>query len=386
MDGDMIKLFFALIRSGVCGEALSEDERALYSEECLSSLLSMGKSHDVDHLIALGLKNSGLLSGEAARLENLILKTAFRFERLDFEYKKLCETLEKAKIPFLPLKGSVLRGFYPEPWMRTSCDIDVLVHTEDTDRAVEILKENLGYRYEGTGSHDISLFTPGGLNVELHYELVEDSISEGSAAVLKNAWELSHKKDGFLYHFEMPDELFYFYHLAHMAKHFANGGCGIRPFIDIWILNHRVDFDEAARAALLTKGGLSDFSKQASLLSEVWLGNADYTPTAKSVENYILRGGVYGSAENRITVQQQKKGGKLKFALSRIFIPYETIKFYYPVLQKHRALTPVFEVVRWFKLLFCGGARRSVNELKFNSSLSEEQAEDARGLLNELGL
>lgn len=386
MDCDMIKLFFALIRAGVCGGALSEDERALYGEECLSSLLSMGKSHDVDHLIALGLKNSGLLEGEAARLESLILKTAFRFEKLDYEYKRLCAVLEDAKIPFIPLKGSVLRSFYPEPWMRTSCDVDVLVHPEDTDRAVEIFKEKLNYRYEGTGSHDISLFTPGGLNVELHYELVEDSISEGSAAVLKNAWELSHKKAGFSYFFEMPDELFYFYHIAHMAKHFANGGCGIRPFIDIWVLNHRVDFDEDARAALLIKGGLSDFSKQASLLSEVWLGGADYTPTAKSVENYILRGGVYGSAENRITVQQQKKGGRLKFALSRIFIPYETIKFHYPVLQKHRALTPVFEVVRWFKLLFCGGARRSVNELKFNSSLSEEQAEDARVLLDELGL
>ena len=29
----------------------------------------------------------------------------------------------------------------------------------------------------------------------------------------------------------MLDELFYFYHIAHMVKHFENGGCGIRPVV-----------------------------------------------------------------------------------------------------------------------------------------------------------
>lgn len=386
MDFELNKLFFALVRAGVSGNALSEEERGLYGEEQLSSLLSMGKSHDIEHLVLVGLKNSGLLVGEAAKFENLILKTAFRYERLDFEFKKLCGVLEDAKIPFLPLKGSVLRRFYPEPWMRTSCDIDVLVHPEDTEKAVSVLKEKLNYTYSGTGSHDVSLFTPGGLNIELHYELVEDSISQASAAVLKNVWEFSNPVSGSEFHFEMPDELFYFYHIAHMAKHFANGGCGVRPFIDIWVLNNSVEFDGEKRTRLLKKGELFAFEAHASELSRVWLESAEYSETAKNMERYILRGGVYGSAENRITVQQQKKGGKLKFALSRIFIPYETIKFYYPILQKHRVLTPVFEVVRWFKLLFCGGAKRSLDELKYNSVLSDEKAQNAQKLLKDLGL
>lgn len=386
MNENMIKIFFALLRSGVLGGELSDEEKGLFKEAYISDFLSLGKSHDIDHLIVLGLKNNSLLPGENKRLENLILKTAFRFEKLDYEYKKLCKALEEAKIPFMPLKGSALRRFYPEPWMRTSCDIDILVHPNDTDRAVSVLTEGLKYSYSGKGSHDISLFTTGGLNVELHYELVEDSISEKSASVLKNVWELSDTVSGSEFKYEMPDELFYFYHIAHMAKHFANGGCGIRPFIDIWVLNHRTDFDAEKRTHLLEEGGLLKFSTQATVLSEVWLGGAEYTSTAKNTESYILRGGVYGSAENRITVQQQKKGGRLKFALSRIFIPYETIKFYYPVLQKHRILTPLFEVVRWFKLLFCGGAKRSVNELKYNSSLSDEKANAARELLDELGI
>ena len=31
-----------------------------------------------------------------------------------------CAVLEEAKIPYIPLKGTVLRDYYPEAWMRTS--------------------------------------------------------------------------------------------------------------------------------------------------------------------------------------------------------------------------------------------------------------------------
>lgn len=103
----------------------------------------------------------------------------------------------------------------------------------------------------------------------------------------------------------MPDEYFYFYHIAHMAKHFVGtGGCGIRPFLDIWILNNRINFDREKRANLLSDGELDVFAKQAELLAEIWFGTAEHTEITKQMEEYILRGGVYGTNENRITVQQ----------------------------------------------------------------------------------
>ena len=82
---------------------------------------------------------------------------------------------------------------------------------------------------------------------------------------------------------------------------------------------------------------------------------------------------------NKVKVHQSRKHGKVGYALSRIFLPYEILKYHYPVLQKQRWLTPLFEVVRWFKLVFCGGMKRSVNELKFNAQLSDESA----GIVNE---
>jgi hypothetical protein len=157
----------------------------------------------------------------------------------------------------------------------------------------------------------------------------------------------------------MPEEMFYFYHIAHMAKHFEIGGCGIRPFIDIWILDNIEDKDQSKQDALLKQGGLLRFAEVARHLSKVWLGNAEHTELTKQMEQYILRGGVYGNSENRILVQQQKKGGKTRYVISKIFIPYDVIKFHYPILQKHRWLTPFMQVRRWGKLIFCGHAKRN---------------------------
>ena len=44
-----------------------------------------------------------------------------------------------------------------------------------------------------------------------------------------------------------------------MAKHFESGGCGIRPFIDLLLLDALPAANEQERAALLKDGGLLIF-------------------------------------------------------------------------------------------------------------------------------
>jgi len=184
----------------------------------------------------------------------------------------------------------------------------------------------------------------------------------------------------------MEWEFFYVHHVLHMAKHFAHGGCGIRPLIDLWILDNLNNADLAARNELLKQGSLLKFAEAARHLSKVWFEKANKNTVSQCMEDYILQGGIYGSNENRVIFQQQKKGGKIKYALSKIFIPYDVIKYHYPILQKHRWLTPFMEVRRWFKLIFCGHTKRTLNELKYNSEISTDRAEITKALLSELGL
>ena len=386
MRVETVKILFALIRSAVRGQQLLEEDKALYSAEMLPSIVAAAKQHDILHLLILGLKKNGLLTENEKSLHNQIFQAVYRYEQLQYELDSLCEALEKAQIPFLPLKGSVLRKYYPEPWMRTSCDIDMLVKEENLDKAVAYLVDNLQYTYESKGSHDASLFSPTGIHLELHYDLVEDGSANSAAKVLESVWGRVVKRSGSEYHYEMPDELFYFYHIAHMAKHFEYGGCGIRPFIDLIVLNGRVSFDKEKRVQLLKEGELSKFASQVELISTIWFGKEDHTDITLQIQDYILKGGVYGTSENRIAVQQQKEGGKFKYALSRIFLPYDVIKFQYPILEKHKWLLPFMQVRRWCKLIFCGHLKRATHELKYNSTLSKDAAEETKVLLENIGL
>lgn len=386
MDQRTIPILFALLRSAICGTKLTEEERNDYSHDLLQDLLKISSKHDVVHLLVFGLKQNELISKENSDIEKYFLKAVYRYERLRYEYDNLCSALEKARIPFLPLKGSVIRKYYPEAWMRTSCDIDVLVHEKDSEKAVSVLVDGYGYVYHGKRSHDISLFAPTKTHIELHYDLVEDGIAKEASEVLKNVWDMAELRDGYAFLHEMPDEYYYFYHISHMAKHFENGGCGIRPFIDLMILDGSQEADKENRDKLLQEGNLLKFAKAARKLSRIWFSNEPYDYISQQMEDYILRGGVYGNNENRITVQQQKKGGRIKYALSKIFIPYDVIKFHYPILQKHKWLIPFMEVRRWFKLIFCGHAKRTLNELKYNQSISADKADVTKNFLENIGL
>jgi len=386
VDQRTIQMLFALLRSAIRGTKLTQEERNDYSYELLQDLLKISAAHDIAHLLVLGLKQNELMPKENVDIEKHIFKAIYRYERLRYEYEKICSVLENEKIPFLPLKGSVIRKYYPEAWMRTSCDIDILVHEEDSERAKAVLVNEQGYTYCGKGSHDISLFTPTNNHIELHYALVEDGIANESSRVLKQVWDTAELRDRFSFWYEMPDEMFYFYHIAHMAKHFEEGGCGIRPFIDLWILDNIQKADEEKRNELLGQSGLLKFAYAARNLSRIWFADEECDLVSKQMEEYILYGGVYGNNENRIIVQQQKKGGRIKYALSKIFIPYDVIKFHYPVLQKHRWLTPFMEIRRWCKLIFCGHAKRTIKELKYNQHISSDKADEVKKFLLSIGL
>mgnify|MGYP000152239857 CR=1 FL=1 len=84
----------------------------------------------------------GELGEKLKQQENLAL---YRYMNQDYALQEIGEVFTEKQIPFLPLKGSVLREEYPEPWLRTSGDIDILVHEQDVKRASQVLMETCGF-------------------------------------------------------------------------------------------------------------------------------------------------------------------------------------------------------------------------------------------------
>ena len=158
---------------------------------------------------------------------------------IEREQQTIYKLFEDNAIEFIPLKGAVIRQYYPEPYMRTSCDIDILVHEEDLERAKNALVSALNYKSsEKISFHDISLFSLGGIHLELHYNLKEKR--QNLDELLGKVWDYAvNTKEGKYFKLQSP-EFYIFYHIAHMANHFLRGGCGIRTFIDLYFIEKHI--------------------------------------------------------------------------------------------------------------------------------------------------
>ena len=104
------------------------------------------------------------------------------------------------------------------------------------------------------------------------------------------------------------------------------------------------------------------------------------------MQEFILHGGVYGSFDNRVMLQQKKKGGKFGYLMSRIFVPFSRLKRYYPILEKYPVLMPVMQVRRWFMLLRSDVFKMAKKEIQTNSNTDRKKAEQMNAFLDDIGL
>lgn len=358
------------------------------SPEDTAPLFQLAKKHELSHLAADALEKLGILSSCSCAIlfQTPLFDAYYRYERYQHAFDQLCQAFESAQIRYLPLKGLVLRFLYPEPWMRTSCDMDILVHVEDMERARIILTEQLQYQPGMQSRHDVSFSSADGVCVELHFDLVEEKRAASARTVLAQVWEYSHPAAPGQYQYVMADEVFFFYHIAHMAKHFEQGGCGIRSVLDLWLMMQHPKYWNDNTISLLRKGGLLPFANGVCALAKVWFENAEPTPLLLQMEQYILHGGIYGSADHRYAVYQSRAKGKWRYILSRAVLPRNEMVCQYPVLQKHRWLLPVCQIARWFSFLTGPKARARKAAIQNIQNITDEQVSRISNLLTSLEL
>lgn len=384
---DVIEILFSLLRCELKGSPLDTQKVNDIDDKTISSLFSISTVHDIAHIVASALCKSGRLGNDeiSEKFRRKTIEAICRYERSHNEFMEISETLLKAGVPFVPLKGAVIRQYYPEPWMRTSCDIDILVKKEDFEKAISLLKSELNYRAETKCNyHDISLYSQTGVHLELHFSVKENKPSVDK--VLGKVWDYATPSEEGSCCYKLENEFLMFYFIAHAAYHFLNGGCGVRMLIDLCLLEDNLEYDKQRFASFLKETGLYKFYENMSWLSRVWMYNEPHTETTVQMESYVLLGEVYGTLKNHIAVQQNKSGGRISYALGKFFIPYERLKKAYPILERHKWLTPFMQIRRWFRIIFTGGTLLSVRKLKINAMLKQEKTEGTRALLELLDL
>lgn len=383
-----IEVLFSLLRNIFLGGEVDDEIKNAVIENT-DELYKLSKSHDISHLVSYVIEKNEIELNETELSKKFRKRhpiAVIRYEELSAVYRQLCKIFEEEKIPFIPLKGAVIRDLYPEPWMRTSCDIDVLVHKEDFDKASGILVNEFGFEKKDSSTHDVSYFAPNGTNVELHFNLSEIDYENSASSLLEKVWDYADLKDDSKYMYTLKDEFFYMFHVYHMAKHFEIGGCGLRPFLDLWLLDTGVLHDEEKRNELLSEIGLLTFANSCRELSRYWFSEGESNDMILRLQKFILDGGVYGNADNRHSVKQVKTENRVKHILGRIFLSYDKLKIKYPIVEKHKLLIPYFQVKRWFKLTNPKYRAIARDNLKSVAKPDEETSRDMTEFLKYMGL
>lgn len=379
-------LLLAIIRHMIMGQP--EEIPEIQPAEC-EALLRLADRHDLGHIVSYWIeRNRAPADEEQLQVYRRSRRMAvFRETKQEYVRELLFRTFGEAGIPFIPMKGLCLRALYPEGWMRTSGDLDVLVHEEDLTRAVQVLVGQ-GFTTDGKREYHDVVLCHSGVKVELHFTICENI--EQMDQVLRRVWDYTEYVDGTQY--RETDAFFLFHHIAHMCYHFKEGGCGVRALIDLCLMRRAGMCGGDELTELLRQSGLLIFYETVCRLSAVWFDGAVHDDDTEAMEQYVLSGGIYGSIENRSAVAAGQKRGRLSFLLRRIFpgVPY--MKARYPVLNRSRAailLLPFLYVYRGFETV-CGKKRShigdAISEYKYIRYVEQDKIDATARLMKAVGL
>lgn len=329
--------------------AVSDPSRQLNTESVdWSKFLRLCRMHSVAPLVCEGLQKAGVFDRATPEVQNFLnsayMQAIYRDAQLEYTQGLLCEELKKAGMPFIFLKGSVLKKDYPIPALRTMSDMDVLIHETDYDTLDQVAKNLEGEPDFGDGNHK-NYFFPGNVMVEFHPNFLHHA--SRISTLINPGWQYAKETDGL---WKLTEEGFYLFHLCHLADHFTGSGMGVRFILDTWVLRHlhKNQPDRAKVEAELKRFGLLDFVQNIEALAETWFSGLETNELMEELGEYVLANGVFGNLDQSALNEVTLAGNKGKALLNRVFYPRAEMESRYPWCKGKPILLPA----AWFARAF----------------------------------
>lgn len=361
-------------------EAFSGDWAVFYKLVCRHSMVT---------LVYDSLKKNGVELPEEVerRLREAYWKAVSKEGIFQHEYECMKQEFLKYDIHMTPLKGSVIKHYYPKVYHRSMSDMDILIRPEDQTQVKECMKA-LGYTVEhyGGGCVDVYYKQPV-VNVEIHHVLFNFKYDTWLRYFQKVIAEMHPDEEG-VYHLSKEDT--YLYLLTHMAKHLQEGGSGIRPVLDVWLYlrKEELQFDVEYVNKGLKMLRLQKLHERTKKLGEYWM-NPPEEPLEdlERLTDFLIWNGIYGTGENRALNDVNHKEGfqSMKSRKSRVlwekcFPSFETLCIGYPILKKCPVLLPVIQLRRAWRLVTKRESRAYVGNVM---GMTQEKLESMRWYMNE---
>lgn len=360
--------------------AVNEKKSELKADEIdFDGLYSLAHKHVLCAAVAFALESAGIIE---PRFEQAKLKAKRKLGLFDIERKMIYQKLNEAGIWFAPLKGIVIKDFYPRYGMREMSDNDIFCDSTKMAEVREIM-ESLGYFCDNYGkwNHD-TYQKPPTIEFEMHHSLFEKNLVSELDSYYANVFERLVHIGGSEYAF--CDENFYIYLLAHGYKHFSHNGTGIRLLLDIYVYlqtHFHLDFDYIRQE--LEKLRLTSFEQSVRELAVKLFDLQKLTEQDKELFLHFLDSPLYGSVSqgeyNMLTRNLAGKDTgrvKAKYLFDRIFLHGDALEKSFPFFAKHKGLLPCLYVYRLFKGLFThpkGIAHETKNVVKYRSAKNKRK-------------
>lgn len=326
----------------------------------LAALYQAADRQMMTSIIGMALESAGVMDPAFQQAEaGAIRKNVC----MDVELKALSSRLAEAGIWYMPLKGALMKDYYPRIGMRQMTDYDVLFDASRAQDVREIMLD-MGYSIKeyGSGHHDEYVKQPFYL-FEMHRTLI---VQPDNRAVYRYYRDVKERllPDGehpLRYRFSTED--FYIFLIAHEYKHFSGAGIGLRPGLDIYVYQRRFGglMDHAYIAGELEKLSLTEFERQSRELAMALYGDGELSEEGRALLGRHLSAGSFGSEEARVEQAVGQMGGgasaRLRYALRRIFVPGEIIRDVYPFFWRHKLLIPFLPLVRLIRGMILHGPR-----------------------------
>lgn len=352
-DLSLYRTFVSCMAAYIRGETVSPE----WNDDEWKMLYALARRQSLSGALFASLKKSAMPAAMFAKLQRDAFLTLTAYEAQEAVIRRLRDTFIAAAIPFALFKGAIIRAFYRDPTMRSMGDIDAVIHPADRDRAHEALTA-AGFVYESC-TPEVWVYTCETVHVELHTVLRRYHADEQEIVEYDTLWEDIVLTDTVEMRLTEVAEVSYV--IAHLAMHFADGGCGLRQLMDVAVCYAHAP-DEALWGqvlAHLAPLGLDSFARRLLWLCREWLG-VDTVPslcTAVDEESEaflharLLGEGTFGTDERMMLAKmrrdkrRQSRGGATGTLWRWVFPPMSELRRRYayaanplllPVAYGHR--------------------------------------------------
>ena len=322
----------------------------------LGGLYAYQKEQDVSNMAYVALKGLGFSAEELKPFGEDYKLNMLREARFELAGQQIFDKFEKNGIPFLPLKGAILKYYYPNPALRTFTDIDIYIGDE-LEKAHSIMLE-LGYHKKSEWKHnDVPYIKEPALNIELHQYLFPDDYDFDG--YFDEPFKHTELKAGCKCYHLYHNEDFFIHVLCHLYKHFTSGGCGLRQYLDIYVMTRKLELSMEYIRSELESFGMEGFLDTTLRLNRFFFDGEKPDDELIEIAEFVLNNTTFGNRKNRMALDFSKENGekktlwgKVKFFAERWQLKYSQMKTQYRFLGYLPFLLPFCWIHKAFRAIF----------------------------------